>query len=51
MLCVNWTWPYEYNLAPEYGPMEGHGYTVNLFDLQVDLNEELPPYVPAALHA
>ena len=51
MLCVNWTWPYEYNLAPEYGPMEGHGDTVNLFDLQVDLDEELPPYVPVALIA
>ena len=45
MLCVNWTWPYEYNLAPEYRPMEGHDYTVNLFGLQVDLNEELPPCV------
>ena len=45
MLCVNWIWPYEYNLAPEYGPMEGHDYTVNLFNLQEELNEELPPYV------
>jgi len=45
MLCVNWTWPYQYSLAPEYGLMEGHDYTVNLYSLQVDLNEELPLYV------
>ena len=44
MLCVNSTWPYQYNLAPEYGPMVGHDYTVNLLDLQEDLNEQMPPF-------